>query len=125
VAGVSSLRNGTVGMLSTVCVDLVGAVVLHVVLAVVACEIGTDLSSNTNAVSNLDLGDLAANLDGLADDLVSNAERKGNIFSPSSGYGVDIRGADTASINGDVNIIILELLERKLGRVSDSRLDGK
>jgi hypothetical protein len=55
---------------------LVGAVVLLVVLALGAGEIGTDLSADTRAVTNLDLCDLGADLDNLANDFVSNAKRK-------------------------------------------------
>lgn len=114
------MRHGAIRILGTVCVDLVGAVVLLVILAVVAGEVGADLGSNTNTVSDLDLGNLAANLDGLADDLVSNTEGKGNIFSPSSSYGVDIGSADTAGVDGDINIVFLERLERKLGHVRNT-----
>lgn len=114
VAGVSTLRDSAVSVLSTVCVDLVWAVVLLVRLAVVAGKIGTNLSTNTSAVTNLNLGDLGADLDNLADDLVSYAERQRNVFSPSTSDGVDVGSADTASINGNVDIVFLELLERKL-----------
>jgi hypothetical protein len=108
------LRDSAVSVLSTVCVDLVWAVVLLVRLAVVAGKIGADLSTNTSAVTNLNLGDLGADLDNLADDLVSYAERQRNVLSPSTSDGVDVGSADTASINGNVDIVFLELLERKL-----------
>lgn len=101
-------------MLSTVCVDLVGAVVLLVRLAVVASQVGANLSTNTSAVANLNLGDLGADLDDLADNLVSYAERKRNVLSPSASDGVDVGCADTAGIDGNVNIVLLELLEGKL-----------
>jgi hypothetical protein len=45
---------------------------------------------------------------------VSYAERERNILAPSTGDGVDVRGADTASINGDVDIVVLELFQGKL-----------
>jgi hypothetical protein len=93
---------------------LVGAVVLVVVLALVASEVGTNLSTNTSAVANLELSNLTANLDDLSDDLVSYAERKRDVLSPSASDGVYIRRADTTGINGNVNIILLKLLERKL-----------
>jgi hypothetical protein len=101
-------------VLSTVCVDLVGAVVLLVGLAVVASQVGTDLSTNTSAVSDLDLGDLGADLDDLSDDLVSYAERKRDVLSPSASNGVDVRSANTAGIDGNVDIVLLKLLEGKL-----------
>jgi hypothetical protein len=101
-------------VLGTICVDLVGAVVLLVGLAVVASQVGANLRANTNTVADLHLGDLGANLDNLANDLVSYAEGQRDILSPSSSDGVDVGSADTAGINGNVDIIILELLERKL-----------
>jgi hypothetical protein len=64
--------------------------VLLVVLALVASQVGTNLSSNTSTVANLDAGDLVADLDNLSDNLVSYAERKRNLLSPSTGDGVDI-----------------------------------
>lgn len=105
-------------MLSTVCVDLVGAVVLVVTLALLASKVGANLSTNTGTVANLDLGDLAADLDDLANDLMSYAERKRNVLSPPSGDGVNIRCANTAGVNCNVDIVLLELLKRKLARLS-------
>ncbi|CAI9626784.1 unnamed protein product [Alternaria burnsii] len=90
MARVSTLCDCAVGVLGTVCVNLVGAVILLVVLALVAGEIGTDLSTNTGAVSDLDASDLVTNLDDLADNLVSYAKRKRKLLSPSSSDGVDI-----------------------------------
>lgn len=78
MAGVSTLRNSAAAVLSTVCVDLVGAVVLVVVFALLASKVGANLGTNTGAVTNLDPGDLVADLDDLANDLVSYAERKGD-----------------------------------------------
>jgi hypothetical protein len=86
--------------------------------AVVACQVGTLLSTNTGAVANLELGDFRTNLDNLANDLVSYAERQRNVLSPSAGDRVDIGSANTARINGDIDIVILELLERQLKFIS-------
>lgn len=77
-------------MLCTVGVDLVRAVVLLVVLALVAGKIGANLGTGTGAVANLDLGDLGSNLYNAADNLVSYAERQGDVLSPSTGDGVNI-----------------------------------
>jgi hypothetical protein len=101
-------------VLSTICVDLVGAVVLLVGLAVVASQVGADLRTNTNTVTDLHLGDLGADLDDLANDLVAYAEGQRDVLSPSSGDGVDVGSADTAGINGYVDIVVLKLLEGKL-----------
>jgi hypothetical protein len=45
---------------------------------------------------------------------VSYAKRKRNVLSPSTRDGVNVGCADTAGINGNVDIVLLELLERKL-----------
>ena len=90
VGRVTSLGDGAVGMLSTVGIDLVGAVVLLVGLAVVAGKIGANLSTGSHTVANLVLGDLGSDLDDAANDLVSYAQGKGNVVSPSTGDGVDV-----------------------------------
>jgi hypothetical protein len=98
---------------------LVGAVVLVVGLALRACQVGPDLSANTSAVSNLEVLDLRTDLDDLANDLVADAERERDVFAPAAGNCVDVRGADTASVNGDVYIMVFELLEGQLSPISD------
>jgi hypothetical protein len=50
VAGVATLRDSTVWVLSTVCVDLVGAVVLVVRLAIGASQIGACEGVGTKSV---------------------------------------------------------------------------
>ena len=45
-----------------------------VCLAVVASQVGLDLSTNTNAVSNLDCLDILSYFDGLANDFVADAD---------------------------------------------------
>ena len=50
------------------------AVVLLIRLAVDAVQVGADLSTNTNSVADLDSLHIFANLDGLADDLVADAD---------------------------------------------------
>lgn len=118
MAGVASLGDCAIRLLGAVGVNLVGAVVLEVLLAVVASKIGTNLSTNTGAIANLDTGDLGANLDDLANDLVSYAERKRDILSPSTGDGVNIRGADTTGVDSNVDIVLLKFLQWQLGLVS-------
>jgi hypothetical protein len=49
-------------------------------LAVTAVEICANLSTNTGAVANLECGDLGSDLDDLANDLVSYAQRQGNVL---------------------------------------------
>ena len=52
------------------------AVVLVVRLADFALQASPDLSTDTNAVSNFDGGNLVADFDGLADDFVPYADRE-------------------------------------------------
>jgi hypothetical protein len=114
VARVTTLCNGTIVVLRAVGVYRVGAVVLLVGFAVVAREIGTDLGTNTGAVADLDILNSRADLDDLANDLVAYAERERDILAPAASDGVDVGSADTAGVNGNVNIVLLELFERKL-----------
>ena len=58
MAGVTTLSDSAISVLSTVCVDGVGAVVLLVGLALRAGKVGSNLGTNTSTVANLDLGDL-------------------------------------------------------------------
>ena len=131
VRGVTTLRDGAIRVRCTVCVDGVGAVVLLVSLAVVAGQVGTNLSTNTDwivvnmvclqielwtertSVADLAVRDLVADLDDLANDLVANAKRKGSV-TPTSSDGVKIGSTDTTSLNGNVDIVLLELLELEL-----------
>jgi hypothetical protein len=62
------------------------------------------------SVADLAVGDLVANLDDLSNDLVANAKREGSV-TPASSDGVKIGSANTASLNGNVDIVLLELLE--------------
>jgi hypothetical protein len=47
-----------------------------------------DLGTDTDTLANLELGDLGANLDDLADDLVAGDDELGGERSPTSGDGV-------------------------------------
>lgn len=72
--------------------NLVRTVVLVVRFALWALQASPDLSSNTNTVSDLDGGNFGANLDGLSDDFVTNAEGVGGKITagPTSSDAVDI-----------------------------------
>lgn len=100
---------------STICVNHLRAVVLVLVLAVLALHARPDLSTNTDSVALLELGDLVANSQDLADDLVTDTEREGSV-TPSTSDGVDIGTTNTTGVNGDVNIVLLEGLQRLLDR---------
>jgi hypothetical protein len=65
------------------------------------------------SVADLAVSDLVTNLDDLANDLVANAKREGSV-TPASVNGVKIGSANTASLNGNVDIVLFELLELEL-----------
>jgi hypothetical protein len=100
MTGETTLAHCAIRMFRAVCVHLIRAVVL--------------LGTNTGTIANLYVLDLGADLDDLANDFVTYTEREWNILAPAAGNGVDVGGADTAGINGDVDIVLFELLEWKL-----------
>lgn len=61
----------------------------------------------------LDGLDVLADLDGATDNLVTNTEWERSL-TPTTSNGVDIRTTDTTSVNGDVNVAVLERLELEL-----------
>jgi hypothetical protein len=85
------------------------AVVLVIALALLALQTRPDLSANTHAVSDLDAGDLVADLDSMANDLVANADRKRN-FAPAPVDGMDIRGTHAAALDLNIDIVGAKLL---------------
>lgn len=113
VAGVTTLSHGAVAVLCAIGVDGVGAVVLLVGLAVVAGQVGLDLRSHADAVADLDRLHVLADLDGFTDDFVTNAEGHGGL-APAAADGVNVRRADTTSVDGNVNVAVFEGLEGEL-----------
>jgi hypothetical protein len=65
------------------------------------------------SVADLAVSDLVTNLDDLANNLVANAKREGSV-TPTSSDGVKIGSANTTSLNGNVDIVLFELLELEL-----------
>lgn len=88
-------------------------VVLVVGLAKFALQTGTDLSANTNTVSNLDGGHFVADFDRFTDDFMTNANWE-RAFAPTASDGMDIGAADTAALNFDVDVAVFELLRFEL-----------
>ena len=97
--------------------NLVRTVVFIVRFAKLALQTGTDLGTNTNTVSNLDGGHLVADFHGLTDDFVTDADWE-RAFAPTASDGMDIRAADSAALNFDVDITFFELLGFELGMQS-------
>ena len=85
------------------------AVVLLVRFAKLAFQTCQDLSSYPNTVPNLNGSHFVSDLNGLANDLVTNADWK-RAISPSASDGVNIRTANTTALNLYVNITIFEWL---------------
>ena len=96
------------------------AVVLVVRLAKLALQTGTDLSANTDTVSNLDGCHLVADFDSLADNFMTDADWEWAV-APTASNSVNIGAADTAALNFDVDITSLKLLRFELGMWSDAR----
>lgn len=114
VARIAALCDGTIWVRRPICVNLVGAVVLLVGFALGASQVGANLCANTDAISDLHSCDLGPDIDDLANDLVTDAEGQWDVFVPATSDCVDVGCADTAGVNGNVYVMLLELLERKL-----------
>lgn len=95
---------------STVCVDHLRAVVLLARLAVHALSARPDLSTNTDSVALLELGNLVTDLEDSSYDFVANAKRERSL-TPSTSDGVNVGTTDTTGINGNVDIVLLEGLD--------------
>jgi len=100
-------HNAGLWVWGTVCVDHLRAVVLLVTLAVDALSAGTDLSTNTDSLALLELGNLVTDSEDLADNLVSDTERERSV-APSTSNGVNVRSANSAGIDRDIDIVLLE-----------------
>ena len=85
------------------------AVILVVRLAVVALKAGSDLRANANTITDFAGRDFVANANCLANDLMSYTDWHRRI-SPASIDCVYVGTADTASIDFDVNVTVLEWL---------------
>lgn len=88
-------------------------VILIIRLAKLALQTGTDLSANTNAISNLDGCHLVADFDSLANDFMTDTDGE-RAVAPTASDGMDIRAADSAALNFNVNITVFELLRFEL-----------
>ena len=136
VAGVTALCDGSILVRCTVGIWLristpawglqtpawmltnhVRAIILIVRFAELALQTGTDLSANTNTVSNLDSRHLVADFNGLANNFMTDADWKWAI-TPASSDGMDIGAANSAALNLDVDVTIFEFLRFELRRWS-------
>ncbi|KAI7197850.1 alcohol dehydrogenase [Hortaea werneckii] len=103
VRGVATLREGAITVLCAESVDGIRAVVFLVGLAVGAGQVSLNLRTDTDTVTFLDGLHVLADPDSLANDLVADAERHRGV-TPAAIDGVQVGSADTAALNGDIDI---------------------
>ena len=89
-------------------------VILVVRFAELAFETGTDLSANTDTISNLNGCNLVADFDSLADNFMTDADGE-RAVPPTARDCMDIRAADTTALNFNVDITVFEFLRFELG----------
>ena len=97
--------------------NFLGAIIFLVRLADLASEASLDLSSYANSIANFDGGDLVTNLDCLANDFVADTDWQRS-FTPTAIDRVDVTSTDTACLDLDVDVTILEGLGLELRQVS-------
>lgn len=88
-----------------------------VALAPLALAAGADLGADADALADLELGHVLADLDDLAYDLVAGDYELGLPRAPATRDGVVVRAADTAALDGDGDAVVLERLELVLGHL--------
>ena len=116
VARIPSLGyDPRIGPYGTISIDLMAAIRLVIVPALLAIQAGVDLSADTDSGTRFDQGDSGPNADGFADDLVTAA--KGPVLgSPSPRQGVDVRAADAAGLDLDVDVEVFKWFGGELRR---------
>jgi hypothetical protein len=110
-----------VGVDGSVGVDGLLAVGHVAVLAVNTLEARLGLGTNTDAVADLDVLNLLANTDSLANNLVANAARVGS-WAPAGRKHVNVRTADTAVGDLDVDVGLLKGLSLNISAWSTASM---
>lgn len=113
MARISTLADRAIRPLGAKSINGVRAVVLLIRLAVVAGQIRSDLSTNAHAVADLHGFDFGADFDGLANDLVTDADGEWAV-TPSAIDCVHVAAAYSAAVNCNVDIVVFEVLELEL-----------
>lgn len=115
VAGISSLSdNSRIRPHGAISIHLVHTVGLIVILALLTLQARVQLSAHTYALPGLDQRHLGPDTESLPNDLVANSQRE-VLLAPASTDSVHIRATNTASLNLDLDIIILKGLRSNLG----------
>lgn len=113
-----SLAFKTPASMRTLLTNFVGAVILLIRFAEFALQTCLDLSTDANTVSHLDSGHLVSNLDGFANDFMTDTDGQW-AFSPASSDGVDIGATDTTAFNLNVDVAVFEWFRFELNQKSD------
>lgn len=87
--------------------------VFLICLADVAGQIRADLCTNADTVTDFDRVYFPARIYHSANDFMANAKRH-RCFAPSARDCVDVAATDSASVDGDVNVVFLERLQFEL-----------
>lgn len=88
-----------------------------VCLAILACQIGADLCTDANTVSNLDVRDFRSYFYGATDNFVTDTNWQRDL-APAAGDGVHITATHSACIDGDINVMVFKGLKFELRSVS-------
>lgn len=99
MTGVPTHSDCAIRIRRAVGINSIRAIVFLVGFAVLAGQVGTDLSTNAYTISDFDSLDVLAYFDGLANDFVSDAYGHGTI-TPSASDRVDV---GTAAVGGKIS----------------------
>lgn len=102
LSGVSGIQVGR-----AIRINLVLAVRLIVVLALLTLQARVYLGTDANTLADLSESNLLADLEDLANDFVSNSQRVG-AAAPVARDSVHVAGADAAALDLDVDIVRAE-----------------
>jgi hypothetical protein len=110
MARVPALRyNPGAGPYSAVRIDLMAAIRLVVIIALIAVETRVDLSAHTDSRTSFDERYFGTDSDSSPDDFVAAAQRP-VLGSPFTGEGVDIRATDAACLDLNVDVKVFKWL---------------
>ena len=94
------------------------AIILIICFAKFALQTSSNLSADTDAISNLDGGHLVADFNGFTNNLMANTDWKWAV-APTTVDGMDIGTTNTAAFDLDIDITIFEFLGFKLEMSSE------
>jgi hypothetical protein len=91
----------------------VWAIILIITLALGALQTRPYLCADTNAVTDLDVSNLGADLDRLAHNFMAYTDGCRRL-SPAASNGMNIRPTNTAALNLDINVVFAKLFGLEL-----------